>query len=83
MAKAADQLFQAGVLGSAAFHAGKASSPSADEDFVDYLASLNDRRVGSTPQGEAPALALLDAWLRHWTMASQSKARAAPPRLVA
>lgn len=80
MAKAADQLFQAGLLGTAAFRAGKVCSPAADGDFLEYLASLNSRRVGETPEGEAPALALIAVWLRHWKMASRSKSRPAQLR---
>lgn len=75
--KAKEQLFQAGVLGTAAFHAGKPSSPASDPDFLELLRTCGAREVGLTPSGEAPALELLSAWLRHWRQASESKARPA------
>jgi hypothetical protein len=73
--KAREQLFQAGLLGAAAFHAGKPQSPAGDGDFLEFLLSCGDRQVGCTPAGEAPTLALLDAWIRHWHQASESRAR--------
>lgn len=75
--KAKEQLFQAGVLSSAAFHAGKPSSPASDHDFLEFLRDCGSRDVGFTPTGEAPTLELLSAWLRHWRQASESKARPA------
>jgi hypothetical protein len=75
--KAREQSFQAGLLGTAAFHAGKSRSPTEDRDFLELLLSCGDRRVGHTPTGEAPTLDLLGAWIRHWSQSSASHARPA------
>jgi hypothetical protein len=63
--KAREQLFQAGLLVIDAFHSGKSRSPTGDRDFLEFLLSYGDRRVGRTPAGETPTLELLGAWIRH------------------
>jgi hypothetical protein len=67
-----EQLFQVGALGMAAFHAGKSCSPIRDVDFLQFILSCGDRKVGVTPTGEAPTLELLNTWIRHWRTASQA-----------
>ncbi len=76
--KSKDQLLLASELGRAAFHAGKPCSPAKDKDFKRFLLSCGDRRVGASPTGEAPTLALIDAWITQWRQEAQNTA-ARPP----
>jgi hypothetical protein len=66
-----DQLLLAGELGKAAFHAGKACSPTKDKDFMQFLRACDNRRVGMAATGEAPSLALLMAWMKCWKTEQQ------------
>jgi len=65
--RAKDQIFQAAVLGTAAFKNGVKCTPCLDNQLMSMLAG---RQIGETPKGEAKSVKLMKVWTENWTLAN-------------
>ena len=64
------QIFQAAILGTAAFNNGIKCAPALDAEFMKMLAG---RQIGETPKGEASSVKLMKTWTHNWTLANLAK----------
>ena len=65
------QIFEASILGTLAFKAGLKRAPYYDTQLSKMFAG---RKVGETPKGEAPTVAILKAWTNAWDSANLDNA---------